>query len=50
MQTNEKCSVYLKRPDEFSFGRSFLGGAQRVDRESRSRCGFCARSICRPAR
>jgi alcohol dehydrogenase (cytochrome c) len=31
MQTNEKCSVYLKRPDEFSFGRSFLGGAQRVD-------------------
>ncbi len=31
MQTNEKCSVYLKRPDEFSFGRAFLGGAQRVD-------------------
>jgi alcohol dehydrogenase (cytochrome c) len=31
MQTNEKCSVYLKRPDEFSFGRSFLGGSQRVD-------------------
>ncbi len=31
MQTNEKCSVYLKRPDEFAFGRAFLGGAQRVD-------------------
>jgi alcohol dehydrogenase (cytochrome c) len=30
MQTNEKCSVYTKRPDEFSFGRAFLGGAQRV--------------------
>jgi len=23
MQTNEKCSVYLKRPDEFAFGRAF---------------------------
>jgi alcohol dehydrogenase (cytochrome c) len=31
MQTNEKCSVYSKRPEEFAFGRSFLGGAQRVD-------------------
>ncbi len=31
MQTNEKCSVYSKRPDEFAFGRAFLGGAQRVD-------------------
>ena len=31
MQTNEKCSVYLKRPDEFAFGGAFLGGAQRVD-------------------
>ena len=31
MQTNEKCSVYTKREEEFSFGRSFLGGAQRVD-------------------
>ncbi len=31
MQTNEKCSVYSKRPDEFAYGRAFLGGAQRVD-------------------
>ena len=31
MQTNEKCSVYTKRPEEFAFGRSFLGGAQHVD-------------------
>jgi alcohol dehydrogenase (cytochrome c) len=31
MQTNEKCSVYTKRPEEFALGRSFLGGAQRVD-------------------
>jgi alcohol dehydrogenase (cytochrome c) len=30
MQTNEKCSVYTKRPEEFAYGRSFLGGAQRV--------------------
>jgi alcohol dehydrogenase (cytochrome c) len=35
MQTNEKCSVYLKRPDEFAFGRAFLGGAQRVDNKSK---------------
>ncbi len=35
MQTNEKCSVYLKRPDEFAFGRAFLGGAQRVDSSPR---------------
>ena len=31
MQTNEKCSVYTKRAEEFKLGRSFLGGAQRVD-------------------
>jgi alcohol dehydrogenase (cytochrome c) len=31
MQTNEKCSVYTKRTDEFAQGRDFLGGAQRVD-------------------
>jgi alcohol dehydrogenase (cytochrome c) len=31
MQTNEKCSVYTKRPEEFALGRSFLGGAQRVE-------------------
>jgi alcohol dehydrogenase (cytochrome c) len=31
MQTNEKCSVYTKRPEEFALGRSFLGGAQHVD-------------------
>jgi len=31
MQTNEKCSVYTKRGDEFTLGRAFLGGAQRVD-------------------
>jgi alcohol dehydrogenase (cytochrome c) len=31
MQTNEKCSVYTKRPDEFTLGKAFLGGAQRVD-------------------
>lgn len=31
MQTNEKCSVYTKRSDEFALGRDFLGGAQRVD-------------------
>ncbi len=31
MQTNEKCSVYTKSPDEFALGRAFLGGAQRVD-------------------
>jgi alcohol dehydrogenase (cytochrome c) len=31
MQTNEKCSIYTKRPEEFELGRSFLGGAQRVD-------------------
>jgi alcohol dehydrogenase (cytochrome c) len=30
MQTNEKCSVYTKHPEEFSFGKAFLGGAQRV--------------------
>jgi len=35
MQTNDKCSVYLKRPDEFSFGRSFLGGAQRADAQTK---------------
>lgn len=31
MQTNEKCSVYSKRPDTFEVGRAFLGGSQRVD-------------------
>ena len=31
MQTNEKCSIYTKRPEEFAYGRSFLGGAQRND-------------------
>ncbi|HKD04343.1 MAG TPA: PQQ-binding-like beta-propeller repeat protein [Bryobacteraceae bacterium] len=31
MQTNEKCSVYTKRGDEFALGRDFLGGAQKVD-------------------
>jgi alcohol dehydrogenase (cytochrome c) len=31
MQTNEKCSVYTKRNEEFTPGRDFLGGEQRVD-------------------
>jgi alcohol dehydrogenase (cytochrome c) len=31
MQTNEKCSIYTKREEEFAYGRSFLGGAQRTD-------------------
>jgi alcohol dehydrogenase (cytochrome c) len=31
MQTDEKCSVFLKRPDEFAYGRNFLGGAPRTD-------------------
>jgi alcohol dehydrogenase (cytochrome c) len=31
MQTNEKCSVYTKRQEDFALGRDFLGGAQRVD-------------------
>ncbi|MEP6715685.1 MAG: PQQ-binding-like beta-propeller repeat protein [Terriglobia bacterium] len=31
MQTNEKCSVYSKRPQDFELGHAFLGGAQRVD-------------------
>jgi alcohol dehydrogenase (cytochrome c) len=31
MRTNEKCSVYTKRPEQFAYGRSFLGGAQRSD-------------------
>lgn len=31
MQTNEKCSIYTKRPDTFALGRAFLGGAQMVD-------------------
>jgi alcohol dehydrogenase (cytochrome c) len=30
MQTNEKCSVYLKRDEDFKFGRAFLGGAERA--------------------
>ncbi|MDE3197631.1 MAG: PQQ-binding-like beta-propeller repeat protein, partial [Acidobacteriota bacterium] len=35
MQTNEKCSVYTKKPDEFALGRDFLGGAQRTDSSSK---------------
>ena len=31
MQTNEKCSIYSKRPAEWEAGHAFLGGAQRVD-------------------
>lgn len=31
MQTNEKCSIYTKREEEFALGRAFLGGGQRVD-------------------
>jgi alcohol dehydrogenase (cytochrome c) len=31
MQTLEKCSIYTKRPEEFSIGKEFLGGAQRID-------------------
>lgn len=31
MQTNEKCSVYTKRQEEFALGQSFLGGSQHVD-------------------
>ncbi len=31
MQTEEKCSIYTKRPEEFTTGREFLGGAQKVD-------------------
>jgi alcohol dehydrogenase (cytochrome c) len=37
MQTNEKCSVYTKRNDEFALGRDFLGGAQRVDADPKPR-------------
>jgi alcohol dehydrogenase (cytochrome c) len=29
MQTNDKCSIYVKRADDFQFGRAFLGGAER---------------------
>jgi alcohol dehydrogenase (cytochrome c) len=29
MQTNEKCSIYVKRPEDFVFGHAFLGGAER---------------------
>jgi alcohol dehydrogenase (cytochrome c) len=35
MQTNEKCSIYTKRQEDFALGRSFLGGAQRVDPSSK---------------
>lgn len=31
MQTNEKCSIYTKRAEEFALGRAFLGGGQNVD-------------------
>ncbi len=35
MQTNEKCSIYTKREEEFALGRAFLGGGQRVDPASK---------------
>jgi alcohol dehydrogenase (cytochrome c) len=31
MQTEEQCSIYTKRAEEFVTAREFLGGAQRVD-------------------
>jgi alcohol dehydrogenase (cytochrome c) len=31
MQTNDKCSIFVKRSSEFEFGRAFLGGTQRMD-------------------
>lgn len=31
LQTAEKCSIYTKRSEEFTVGRGFLGGAQRID-------------------
>ena len=37
MQTNEKCSVYTKRNDEFAQGQDFLGGTQRVDENPKPR-------------
>jgi alcohol dehydrogenase (cytochrome c) len=33
MQTNEKCSVYLKRPEDFAYGKAYLGGAERAASE-----------------
>ena len=50
MQTNEKCSVYTKRPEEFALGRSFLGGAQRVDSTPKPERIAARSSIYRPAR
>lgn len=35
MQTNEMCSIYMKRPAEFEFGKPFLGGAENTDRKSK---------------
>ena len=35
MQTNEMCSVYMKRPDKFEYGRPFLGGAESTDRSTK---------------
>jgi alcohol dehydrogenase (cytochrome c) len=31
LQTNENCSIITKRPNEFEAGKSFLGGAVRMD-------------------
>lgn len=31
LQTNDKCSIFFKRPARFEYGRPFLGGAQRID-------------------
>jgi alcohol dehydrogenase (cytochrome c) len=36
MQTNEMCSIYMKRSVVFEYGKPFLGGAQSGDRKSRS--------------
>jgi alcohol dehydrogenase (cytochrome c) len=36
MQTNEKCSVYTKRSEEFALGRTFLGGAERTDTDTKA--------------
>ena len=49
MQTNEKCSIYTKRAEEFTLGRSFLG-ARSGWIASPSRKGYCALLICRRAR
>jgi alcohol dehydrogenase (cytochrome c) len=31
LQSNEKCSIFFKRSNNFEYGRPFLGGAQRID-------------------